>query len=171
MEVRKHNPEFERPKFAGKSSMYSCRNQERNKQPHIWGTGHPGSASFPLSHKPALLNGRFGNCKVGGCKETLCQLFANLVPTLHQPFANLFCQPLCKLLFLRAPIARLETRVNGFRLSGSKASVRHGRKAADIHDPRNVAKERRSEKLRADRICPSSGNGNLHSNSSSEAGF
>ena len=52
---------------------------------------------LPWSHKPALLNGRFGNCKVGGCAET-----ANPSPTLRLPFANLsptLCHP-----FLPTPL-------------------------------------------------------------------
>ena len=48
-----------------------------NAPPNVRGT--------PWRHKPALLNGRFGNCKIGGCKETR-QPFANLSPTLRQPF-------------------------------------------------------------------------------------
>ena len=45
------------------------------------------------SHKPRLLNGRLGKCKIGGCKKTFCQPFASPSPTFRQPFANLFCQP------------------------------------------------------------------------------
>ena len=40
----------------------------------------------PRSHKPALLNGRFGNGKVANPLPTLRQPFANLSPTLCQPF-------------------------------------------------------------------------------------
>ena len=54
------------------------------------------------SRKPALLNGRFGNCKIGGRKETR-QPFASPSPPLcqpfRQPFADLFCQPRSKPLF------------------------------------------------------------------------
>ena len=39
-------------------------------------------------------------------------------PTLCQPFANLFCQPLFKPLFPWAPGTGLETRVNGFLVCG-----------------------------------------------------
>ena len=56
----------------------------------------------------------FRELKMGGCNETLCQPCANPSPTFRQPFANLFCQPLSKLLFPWAPMTRLETRVNGF---------------------------------------------------------
>ena len=41
---------------------------------------------IPWSHKPALLNRRFGSCRVGGSMEALCQPDANLFPTLCQPF-------------------------------------------------------------------------------------
>ena len=44
-------------------------------------------AMFPWSHKPGLLNGRLGNCKIGGCEKTR-QPFANPLPTLRQPCAN-----------------------------------------------------------------------------------
>ena len=71
----------------------------------------------PWSHKPPLLNGRFGNCKIWGVQgnsPTLCQPFANPSPTFCQPFANLFCQRLSNPLFPWTPGTRLETRVNGF---------------------------------------------------------
>ena len=50
---------------------------------------------FRWSHKPVSLNGRLKNCEIGGCKE-IRQPFANPVPTLCQPFANLspFTNPL-----------------------------------------------------------------------------
>ena len=72
------------------------------------------------SQTPALQNRRFGNCKIGGCKETanpmltLCQPCANPSPTFCQPVANLFCQPLSNPLFPWTPGTRLETWVNGF---------------------------------------------------------
>ena len=59
------------------------------------------TSRVPWSHNPDLLNGRLGNCKIGGCKETR-QPFANLSPTLRQPFGNLLaalCQP-----FLPTPL-------------------------------------------------------------------
>ena len=43
----------------------------------------PGLSFHGWSHKPSLLNGRLGNCKVGGCKEP-----ANPLPTLRQPFVG-----------------------------------------------------------------------------------
>ena len=49
---------------------------------------------------------------------TLCQPFANPVPTLRHPsptFANPFCQPLSNPLFPWTPGTRLEARVDGFR--------------------------------------------------------
>ena len=88
----------------------------------------------PWSHKPTLLNGRFGNCKIGGCKEarqpfansspTLCQPFANPSPTFR-PFANLFCQR--QPTPLQAPLSvdprhAVETWVNG-RLFGQRLPI------------------------------------------------
>ena len=71
----------------------------------------------PWSHKPALLNGRFGNCNVGGCKKT-CLPFANPLLTLREPFLPTLYQPLLPTP-LQAPLSvdpgtRLETRVSGF---------------------------------------------------------
>ena len=72
--------------------------------------------------KPSLLNGRLKNSKIGGCKE-IRQPFANPVPTLCQPFANLFCQPLSNPPFPSTPGARLETRVNGMLDSGQHQEI------------------------------------------------
>ena len=51
----------------------------------------------PWSHKPPLLNGRFGNCNIGGCfanpSPTFRQPFANPSPTLRQPFLPTPLQP------------------------------------------------------------------------------
>ena len=63
------------------------------------------------------------NSEIGGCKETLCQPFANPSPTLRQPFANplptfrqpfanLFCQPLSKPLFPWTPGTGSETQIS-----------------------------------------------------------
>ena len=78
----------------------------------------------PWSHKPAIVNRHFGNCKIGGCKEThepFANPFAKPVPTLRQPFANLsptLCQPFLPTP-LQAPLSvqprhAFRTRVNGF---------------------------------------------------------
>ena len=50
-------------------------------------------------------------------------------PTLRQPFANLFCQPLSKPLFPWAPGTRLEARVNGFL---ETSSLTCGEKRSEI---------------------------------------
>ena len=84
-------------------------------------------AFFPRSHKPTPLEGRFGNCKIAGCKETR-QPFANL---FCQPFAKLFCQPLSRLLFLWTPGARLETQVNGFLVLFNACMFKTHRHAVD----------------------------------------
>ena len=79
----------------------------------------------PWSHKPVSLKRaprQLQNGRVQGNPPTPCQPFANpsptfcqpFLPTLRQPFANLFCQPLSNPLFPWTPGTRLETRVNGF---------------------------------------------------------
>ena len=51
------------------------------------------------------------NWRVQENLPTLRKPCANLSPTFRQPFANLFCQPLSKFLFMWNPGTRLETRV------------------------------------------------------------
>ena len=93
----------------------------RGKMTPAWRIRAPKPPSRTPSHVLFLFPS-FGTCKVRRCQESLCQPpcqplrqpFANLSPTLGQPFlANLFCQPLSKLLFQWAPTTRLETRANG----------------------------------------------------------
>ena len=106
------------------SHWYFCMRQKEVINCEKLGFLHVSRCEGPLpwSHKPTLLNGRFGNCEVGGARKP----FADFVPTLRQrflptfsanlspTFANLFCQPLSKLIHLWAPITHSEARVNGF---------------------------------------------------------
>ena len=64
-----------------------------------------GGMAQPWSHKPALLNRRAGNCKVGGCMEA----FANASPTPDQPSPTLW-QPFLPTP-LQTPLSQRRTNV------------------------------------------------------------
>ena len=52
---------------------------------------HHDEGPSPWSQKPALLNGRFGNCKAGGSSPTRRQAFANLSSALRPSRVNEIC--------------------------------------------------------------------------------